>query len=98
MKNTVLIAIIIVVIAAIAVYYAFFQVGPSPTGEQDCINAGGTVKTSLCCLSTGDFPNLCSVGPCGCSPTNSHEVKICDCGEGKCWDSEGRECVTLPVG
>jgi hypothetical protein len=65
--------------------------------EQVCINSGGTVRASLCCLSTDDFPNLCLIGPCGCSPENSHEVKICDCGEGKCWDSERKDCVSFPV-
>ena len=66
--------------------------------EQACVNSGGTVRTSLCCLSTNDFPNLCLIGPCGCSPENSHEVKICDCGEGKCWDSNRQECVNFPIG
>jgi hypothetical protein len=60
--------------------------------EQACIDSGGQVATSSCCLSTGDFPNLCLVGACGCSPENSHEVKICDCGTGKCFN--GSECVT----
>jgi len=54
--------------------------------EQACINSGGTVRTSLCCLSTGDFPNMCLIGPCGCSPENSHEVKICECPEDQCFD------------
>jgi hypothetical protein len=45
----------------------------------------------MCCLSTDDFPNLCGVGPCGCSPENSHEVVICDCGEGMCFN--GKSCV-----
>jgi len=62
--------------------------------EQACLDSGGEVKISLCCLSSGDFPNLCLVGPCGCSPENSHEVMICDCGEGKCFD--GEECVESP--
>jgi len=61
--------------------------------EQACLNSGGTVRTSLCCLSTGDFPNLCLIGPCGCSPENSHEVKVCDCGEGKCFD--GSTCALM---
>ena len=60
--------------------------------EQACIDSGGTVSTSLCCEATGDFPNLCLVGACGCSPENSHEVKICDCGTGKCFD--GSECIS----
>ncbi|GAI55743.1 unnamed protein product, partial [marine sediment metagenome] len=59
--------------------------------EQACIDSGGTISTSLCCKATGDFPNLCLIGPCGCSPENSHEVKVCDCGEKKCFD--GNTCV-----
>jgi len=63
--------------------------------EQACIDSGGTVKTSLCCLTTDDFPNMCLVGPCGCSQANSHNVKICDCGEGKCWDTNRAECISV---
>lgn len=59
--------------------------------EQSCTDSGGTVRTSLCCESTGDFPNNCLIGACGCSPENSHEVQICDCGEDKCFD--GNTCV-----
>ena len=98
MTNKVLISIvvIIVIIVAIAVYYTVFQVEPTPTAlEQACINAGGTVRTSPCCLATGDFPNMCLVGPCTCAPANSHDVTICDCGEAECWDSERLECVPL---
>ncbi len=57
--------------------------------EQACVISGGTVKTSLCCVSAGDFPNSCLIGACGCAPANSHEVKVCDCGEGKCFDGNG---------
>lgn len=67
---------------------------PTPTElstEQKCINSGGTVRTALCCLSTTDFPNTCLIGACGCSPANSHEVKVCECQEGKCFD--GNRCV-----
>jgi hypothetical protein len=60
-----------------------------PDKEQACLDSGGTVTTAMCCLQTDDFPNLCLIGACGCSPDNSHEVKICDCGEGKCFDGEG---------
>lgn len=61
------------------------------TPEEKCAETGGEVSTSLCCESTDDFPDLCMIGPCGCSPDNSHEVKICDCGEG-CFD--GEKCTT----
>lgn len=57
--------------------------------DKACTDSGGTVKTQSCCNSVGDFPNTCSIGACGCSPTNSHEVKVCDCGEGNCWNDLG---------
>lgn len=60
--------------------------------EEACVNSGGEVRTSSCCKATSDYPNLCLIGPCGCSLENSHQVKICDCGEGKCFD--GNECVS----
>ena len=63
--------------------------------EQACVNSGGETTTSLCCKSTSDYPNLCLIGPCGCSLDNSHQVKICDCGEGKCFDDE--KCVEPPL-
>jgi hypothetical protein len=59
--------------------------------EQSCIQSGGTVTTALCCNSVRDFPNLCLVGPCGCAPDSSHEIKVCDCGEGRCFN--GTVCV-----
>ena len=61
------------------------------TIEDKCEESGGTVTNSTCCLSTEDFPDLCLIGPCGCAPEDSHEVQICDCGEGKCFN--GNECV-----
>ena len=64
----------------------------NPTGkEQACINSGGTVGTSMCCKSASDFPNNCLIGACGCAPINSHEVKVCNCPQGKCFD--GNACV-----
>lgn len=57
--------------------------------EQACIISEGTVQTSLCCAPESDFPNLCVIGACGCSPTNSRQVKVCDCGDGKCFDGNG---------
>ena len=59
--------------------------------EMKCINSGGTVSTAMCCKNIIEFPNTCLVGACGCSPENSHEVKTCDCGEGKCFD--GNTCI-----
>ncbi len=57
--------------------------------EQSCLVWGGSIDTSLCCLSAEDFPNTCLIGACGCSADNSHEVKVCDCGPGKCFDGKG---------
>ena len=70
-----------------------FIEGNKITKEQTCINSGGTVEQGMCCLAVSDFPNLCLIGACGCSPENSHEVKICDCGEGRCFD--GNTCVAI---
>ncbi|HEX7602150.1 MAG TPA: hypothetical protein VF316_11115 [Polyangiaceae bacterium] len=55
-----------------------------------CTGSGGTVGTSLCCKNTTDFPNTCNVGPCGCSPQNSHTVQVCQCPQTKCFD--GTKC------
>jgi hypothetical protein len=63
------------------------------SATQGCLDSGGTVTTAMCCLSTGDFPNTCAVGACGCAPEYSHEVKICNCGPDKCFN--GSECVPL---
>ena len=60
--------------------------------EQACLDSGGTVDTMLCCLSADDFPNLCGFGACGCAPADSHEVRRCLCGAGRCFD--GSSCVT----
>lgn len=60
-------------------------------GEAGCEASGGRVATGLCCASSGDFPNTCAIGACGCSPDNSHEVAICECPDGECFD--GSRCV-----
>ena len=59
--------------------------------EQACLDSGGTLKINTCCLAVGDFPDTCGIGACACAPGNSHEVKFCDCGIGKCFD--GNTCV-----
>lgn len=73
----------------------FKFIGPekAPTREESCVSSGGTVSTSLCCESASDFPNLCLIGPCGCGPQNSHQIKTCDCGPGECFN--GTECVNF---
>lgn len=83
------------IIAAVVLLVAYIQMNPPISEEsgkeQACINSGGTVTTSLCCESTGNFSNMCLVGPCTCAPDYSHDVKICECPEGKCFD--GNSCV-----
>jgi hypothetical protein len=90
MKWLVWLIVALVIVAALLVYL-FYPMKIS--AEQACINSGVSVVTQLCCNSATDFPNTCLIGACGCSPDNSHEVKVCDCGEGKCWDSEMSKCV-----
>jgi hypothetical protein len=51
-----------------------------------CTTSGGTEGTALCCQATGDFPNGCGTGPCGCAPASSHEVKVCNCPANQCFD------------
>lgn len=59
--------------------------------QKACLDSGGTVATATCCGQTQDFPNNCAIGACGCAPASSHQIKICNCGEGKCFD--GNSCV-----
>lgn len=63
--------------------------------EQACINSGGIITTALCCGSVDAFPNTCTMGSCGCSPAASHQVKSCDCVDGRCFN--GSTCVTGPL-
>ena len=61
--------------------------------EQACMISGGTIGTSSCCKSAEDFPNSCLIGACGCALENSKEVKVCNCGTGKCFNGTG--CVAV---
>ncbi len=56
-----------------------------------CTASGGTVGMSLCCASVSDFPNLCTTGACGCAPSSSRMVMVCNCPEGRCFN--GTACV-----
>ncbi len=53
-----------------------------------CVSTGGTVATAQCCKNTTDFPSTCTVGPCGCSPQNSHTVQTCNCPTNKCFTAQ----------
>jgi hypothetical protein len=54
-----------------------------------CLATNGQPSHSACCAATGDFPDTCSVGACGCSPANSHDVATCICPLGGCWVQNG---------
>jgi len=71
------------------------RVGGQTQLEKSCTNSGGTISTSLCCQAVGDFPNNCVIGACGCSPDNSHQVKVCNCAPNKCFN--GKECAVLGI-
>jgi len=94
LKNLIILIIVVCVGYLTYQYFTQSQETEDKIGEA-CINSGGEVRTSLCCKSAGDYPNLCLIGPCGCSPDNSHNVKICDCGEDKCFD--GEKCVEFSL-
>jgi hypothetical protein len=68
---------------------------PFECDARRCEATGGSVAVGLCCRTTGDFPDTCAVGACGCAPEESHEVAICSCGEGQCFD--GASCVAAPL-
>jgi hypothetical protein len=74
----------------ITIYSPQFQV---TVGSQDngCVESGGTVSTANCCQSSGNFPNTCLIGACGCAPEYSHEVSVCVCPDDMCFD--GTMCV-----
>jgi hypothetical protein len=78
----------LIILAIVIVAAGFYLAPPSNEQADACISSGGTVQKTLCCKATGDFPNLCSIGACGCAPDQSHEVLVCDCGEGRCFDGE----------
>jgi hypothetical protein len=94
-KKIILIVILIIIIIGIG--YLTYKPIPKPAvlteTEKACINSGGQISSSSCCNSANDFPNNCLIGACGCSPTDSHQVEVCDCGEGKCFDGSG--CIAV---
>ena len=96
MNKTLLIAGIFVVLAVVLGCISYGgQSVPKPSAEETaCVGSSGTVTTASCCGSASDFPNTCLIGACGCSPSNSHGVKTCDCGTDRCFNGTG--CVTIP--
>lgn len=80
-----------VAVADVAADTAAADAGAEVAPGNPCVVAGGTVETQTCCKSTGDFPNLCAIGACGCSPDNSKATLTCKCPDGKCFD--GKDCV-----
>lgn len=81
---------VIVIIGLLFVAQYFF---PKPDIRSYCIATAGQVLNKQCCQSSGDFPNTCLVGACGCSLNNSHQVKVCECPEGACFN--GNKCVPV---
>jgi|GEM_PF-5751027 len=54
----------------------------------ECVASGGTVNAQMCCIGTAaEFRDTCTnaVGACGCSPTNSVNVRVCTCPSGGCF-------------
>jgi hypothetical protein len=82
----------IVMLTVLGVFLLSCCVEEEASKEKACIDSGGRVSAGMCCGSVDDFPNLCTVGACGCSPDSSHEVKVCECGEGRCFN--GSVCVS----
>ena len=71
---------------------------PTPTRTVDdsvlpCLQTGGTESIRLCCSGADNFPNTCRVGPCSCPPDVSHDVRVCECGVGRCYDPGRGGCV-----
>jgi len=77
--------------AAAVILVAALEGCPVVRPEQACLHSGGTVSSAMCCASADDFPDTCVIGACGCPPDGSHQVAVCDCGEGRCFN--GTECV-----
>lgn len=69
---------------------------PKVNKEKACTDSGGKISKATCyCSGTQDFYNSCLIGACTCTPDPKYkkELKICDCGNGKCWD--GTKCTDL---
>jgi hypothetical protein len=60
------------------------------SAKDGCLATGGTVGHAQCCAGQPDFPNTCNVGACGCAPSASNNVQVCNCPAGECFD--GTQC------
>ncbi len=63
--------------------------------EQACLRSGGTVTPMQCCNSVRDFPDLCLAGAWGCAAGDSHQIRVCTCGTGMCFN--GTACVAVEI-
>jgi len=85
---------IILILTGVLVIYNYKNKKQLPAEQiafKNCLESGGQPTSASCCLSVSHFPNTCLIGACGCSPENSHQIQICDCGSDKCFD--GQYCV-----
>ena len=64
-------------------------------GDKKCTSSGGRIELASCCGNVGDYPNTCAIGACGCAPQDSHQVKICTCLMGQCFN--GQTCGGISV-
>lgn len=99
MKKIILLGLLLIFLGIVGIFvYHKRAVAPIETLDQQCVAAGGQVEETLCCGGANaetqtSFPNLCVIGACGCAPKYSRPTKICNCGEGKCFD--GKACVQI---
>jgi len=99
MKKGLIIGVIVALAVIVIFAILYFQPNSNLTEkEQQCISADGKIATMPCyCEGVDDFPELCEVGICSCNPAATNyekEIKICDCGSGKCFD--GAQCISSP--
>ena len=61
---------------------------------QACTASGGTVGTESCCLVAVDWgvDSCAAESACRCSADNSHQVQVCECPAGTCYDAASGEC------
>jgi hypothetical protein len=91
-KKLIVVAMILIMVIGIIYIVAYPKNEELYTQQiKGCEDSGGTVTTSSCCASVDGFPNTCLIGACGCAPSNSHQIKTCNCGENKCFD--GEKCI-----